>query len=188
MLSRVAALEGFGVEDLGLLEQVPLGLLHDGRVEVLGELGQGAEDGVGLLDVDLPLGQRRASVFALLEPVGEPHDPVRAGSGGAGAVGVPVRGRGRPGDAGEVEPVGVGQHAGLELGDLGGQGGELVEGGGGLIGVHRPEGDVGHRQSPGPETVTPQGFPNYFRGRASGSRQAASPQPGRTRPKATRHP
>ena len=51
-------LQGLGVEVFGLLEQVPLGVGDKVRVEVAGELGQGAEDGLGLLDVDPALGQR----------------------------------------------------------------------------------------------------------------------------------
>jgi hypothetical protein len=122
-------LEGLGVVVGGLLEQVPLGLVDQVGVEVGGEVGQGAEDGLGLLHVDPALGQRGPGVLALLEPVGEPHRPMRRRSGGSRLVGVPVRGRGRAGGGGQVDPVGVRQEPGLELGQLGSRGLDLGEGG-----------------------------------------------------------
>ena len=63
-------------------------------VEVGGELGQGAEDGLGLLDVDPALGERGTGQVVGLEPVGEPDGPVCLDAGGAGGDRVPVRGRG----------------------------------------------------------------------------------------------
>ena len=75
-----------------------------------------------------------------LETVGEPHRAVGRGAGGAGGVGVPVRGRGGAGVAGDLGPVGVGQQPGLELGELGLRGLELASRGG-LGGVHRPHRD-----------------------------------------------
>ena len=118
-------------------------LLDHVGVEVVGQLGQGAEDGLGLLDVDPAGGQGGAGEVVVLEALGEPHRPVRGDPGGAGGVGVPVRGRGGAGVGGDLAPVGVGQDACLELGDLGGEGVELVEGRGGLGGVHRPDRDLG---------------------------------------------
>ena len=106
-----------------------------------GRSAQGPEDGLGLIDMDGAGGERLAGEVVVLEALGEPHRPVCLGPGGPGGVGVPVRGRGGTGGRGHLGPVGVGQEPGLELGQLGLRGLDLVEGGGGLAGVHRP-----HRQ------------------------------------------
>ena len=74
-------LEGFGVVVGGECEQVLLGLDGDPGVEVVGELGQRAEDRLGLLDVDPALGERGPGGVVALEARGEPHRPVRAGRG-----------------------------------------------------------------------------------------------------------
>ncbi len=51
-------LQRLGVVVCGLAEQVRLGLVDELGVEVVGQLGEGAEDGLGLLDMDPALGQR----------------------------------------------------------------------------------------------------------------------------------
>ena len=45
-------LQCLGVMDFGQLEQVSLGLVDEVGVESGGEVGDGFEDGLGLLDVD----------------------------------------------------------------------------------------------------------------------------------------
>ncbi len=114
-------LERLGVEVSGLFEEVAFGLLDHLRVEVGGQVGQGVEDGFGLLDVHAAGGQGGAGQVVALEPLGEPHGAVGLDPGGAGGGRVPVGGRGRGGVAGQVDPVGVLEEAGLELGDLCGQ-------------------------------------------------------------------
>ena len=72
-------LQRLGVVVGGELEQVPFGLVDDFGVEVVGELGQGSEDGLGLLDVDPAVGERGTGQVAVLETRREPHGPVCAG-------------------------------------------------------------------------------------------------------------
>ena len=135
-------LEGFGVVVGGECEQVLLGLEGDVGVEVVGELGQGAEDGLGLLDVDPALGERGPGRVVALEAVGEPHGPVRGRSGGPGLVGVPVGGRGGAGVAGDVDPVGVGEESGLRARPAAPRRTwTSAIAGGGVGGVHRPHRD-----------------------------------------------
>ena len=138
-------LERFGVEGGGLLEQVAFGLLGELGVEVGGQVREGAEDGLGLLDVETAGGEGGAGQVVGLKAGGEPHRPVGLDPGGAGGVGVPVRGRGRPGVGGELDLVGVGQESGFELGELGLGSQHLVDDGGGLGRVHRPDRDGGDR-------------------------------------------
>ena len=113
-------------------------------VEVVGELGQGAEDDLGLLDVDPSLSQGGTGDVVGLETFREPHRPVRGGRvvrvRWACQFAVEVA----PRAAGDLGPVGMGHQPGLELGELGLGGLDVVEGGGGLGGVHRPHRDPGH--------------------------------------------
>ena len=68
-----------GVEVLGLGEQVRLGVLDQVGVEVGGEVVEGAEDDLGLLDVHPPLGERLPGQVVGLEPGGEPDVRCAAG-------------------------------------------------------------------------------------------------------------
>ena len=60
-----------------LFEQMCLGLGHDAGVEVVGEVGERAEDDLGLLDVQSALRERGTGQLVLLEALGEPDGPVR---------------------------------------------------------------------------------------------------------------
>ncbi len=101
-----------GVEVLGLGEQVGLGVLDQRRVEVGGEVVEGPEDDLGLLDVHPTLGEGVAGLVVGLQSGGQPDGAVGGGAGGLGVVGQPGRGRRGTGPAGDVERLGLGDQPG----------------------------------------------------------------------------
>jgi hypothetical protein len=111
--------QGFGVVVGGEVEEMLLGPLHHVGVEVGGEVVEGAQDHLDLLDQDPTVGEGGAGGFVGVQAVGDPHQPAGGCPGGGRGVGVPPRGRRRGSLAGEVDPVGVHQQPGLELGQLG---------------------------------------------------------------------
>jgi hypothetical protein len=77
-------LERLGVEVAGLVDQVRLGLGDQVWVGVVGEVGQAAEDGLGLVGVEPTLGERDPGLLVPLECLGEPPLAVGVGPGGLG--------------------------------------------------------------------------------------------------------
>jgi hypothetical protein len=144
--------EPAGAEVAGVVEHHRFGAAPGGGVEVGGEGVEGPDDDVGGFLGDVAGGERGADpgavlgVFVGVQGVGE----LEAAGGGAvlgeGLVGPPVGGGGGADVGADVEGVGVCGDAELELGEGGGEPGDLLQGVGGLGGVqgpHRGFGELG---------------------------------------------
>ena len=136
--------QGLRVVGLGFGEEELLARGDDRGVDVVGECLDGGDDDAGLVGehVTGSEGGAEGSVLAV-QGRGELDLAVGLGLGLAGLVRPPHGGGGGAGLIADGGGVGVGGDAELELGEAGGEAGELDQGGGCLGVGHRPGGLVG---------------------------------------------
>ena len=121
--------QGFGVVGLGLGEQELLTRDHYGRVDVVGQRLDRGDDDPGLVGEHVTSGEGGADGLVVgVESGGELDLAVRLGLGLVGLACPPDGGGGGAGGVAEAGGVGVGGDAELELGEAGGEAGELDQG------------------------------------------------------------